>query len=670
MNIKLLKLGWMTTSGSGLLGMIQNVSTPNLDLIVRESIQNSMDAVLPTAKNVKVFFRYDSFDVESLSNEFEEIGDKFKSLKFDNGYKFLSITDTNTIGLNGNLNGIFMPNESNQNLGKLVFQIMKAQSTEGAGGSWGIGKTVYYRLGIGLNIYYSRTKVGDKYQNRLVAALVEDEKRQDGLLSMYGNKNLGAAFFGEIKEDGYNDLCAITDDTYIEKFLNIFGLKPFTGNQTGTTIIIPFIDEKKVLSNASIEGENDVWWGQDIEEYLKLSILRWYYPRMANKYPFGAKLIAYVNDEPVSANNETPIFTRLKALYDAAWSKDKPDWINKEAIIRNRELKDKVIGWFLWCKIPKKDMINNNLPLPYNYVLSSNSSSEFAPIIAYCRKPGMITTYKTEWSIHDSNDFIIGMFVLNSNNEIKIPCQINLDEYIRKGEKSDHMLWYDHAVNNEGKMIRIVELINNSIRSILEKNYGKQSVVSGQGQLNTILAHKYGRKFLPDENYGNGNSNKGRGGNRGGGGVLHKDSIAEVEFISKTFSSKCVNLNYSVSLKKKVSSIKIYSVINTTSSKDCTAEKWEQNGPSFPLSINAFAIRCTSINGKKVEESPVFKTNGIVKFKFFDVSTLVSNHGKVYGLEFNSNDECNDLINFDLRIAFSSMDKLIQSNFKFEFKEE
>ena len=72
MNIKLLKLGWMTTSGSSLLRMMQNASTPVLDLIVRESIQNSLDAAKPTLninnEKIHVNFNYDTFDSYKLAN--------------------------------------------------------------------------------------------------------------------------------------------------------------------------------------------------------------------------------------------------------------------------------------------------------------------------------------------------------------------------------------------------------------------------------------------------------------------------------------------------------------------------------------------------------------------------------------------------------------------------
>ena len=54
MKIEIAEPGRMTQSGSSLLRLIQNNKTPVLDLLVRESIQNSLDAHKADAKSVTV----------------------------------------------------------------------------------------------------------------------------------------------------------------------------------------------------------------------------------------------------------------------------------------------------------------------------------------------------------------------------------------------------------------------------------------------------------------------------------------------------------------------------------------------------------------------------------------------------------------------------------------
>ena len=54
MKIEIAEPGRMTQTGSSLLKLIQNNNMPVLDLLVRESIQNSLDARMPNSKYVEM----------------------------------------------------------------------------------------------------------------------------------------------------------------------------------------------------------------------------------------------------------------------------------------------------------------------------------------------------------------------------------------------------------------------------------------------------------------------------------------------------------------------------------------------------------------------------------------------------------------------------------------
>ena len=54
MRIEIAEHGRMTESGSSLLRLIQNQDIPLLDLLVRESVQNSLDAASNTSTKVSV----------------------------------------------------------------------------------------------------------------------------------------------------------------------------------------------------------------------------------------------------------------------------------------------------------------------------------------------------------------------------------------------------------------------------------------------------------------------------------------------------------------------------------------------------------------------------------------------------------------------------------------
>lgn len=71
MKIEIAEPGRMTQTGSSLLKLIQNNDMPVLDLLVRESIQNSLDARKSDVKYVDVNYLTGAFDNHKLSAELE-----------------------------------------------------------------------------------------------------------------------------------------------------------------------------------------------------------------------------------------------------------------------------------------------------------------------------------------------------------------------------------------------------------------------------------------------------------------------------------------------------------------------------------------------------------------------------------------------------------------------
>lgn len=674
MKIEILKQGKFTTSGSSVLKMMQNNNTPTLDLIVRESIQNSLDAALPNTKNVGVRFLCDEFEVDDLAKHFPDVEEEIKKISNSSKSKFLSIEDFNTIGLVGNLDGDFAPGEKNQNLGKLVFHIMKAQDQEGAGGSWGIGKTVYYRIGEGLVCYYSRIKLDNgKFQERLVASLVENETKKDGILSKY-DKNLGVAFFGEDLENDGN-IRAITDENYIHQFLSIFNLHPYEEDKTGTIVIIPFIDENKILNNSLIDGVEKSWWQDEIEEYLKVSILRWYFPRLSSKYKYGPRLIAIVNDVSVAPNNDTPIFGKLIDLYNLAVSGGESNWIKQENVIRKTYVKESSLGNFVYGKVSKDElgMIKKHLPSPYTYaqIDVDEEGQQNDPLICFCRKPGMIVNYEhsgtcTAGIKSDKNEYIIGLFVLNSSNYITFPETINLDEYIRQSEKSDHTTWSDHPIGKHAGKIQIVSHINRNIGNILSKSYGEEKVVSGDASISMNLATKFGKLLMPDHGFGNSGSakkipNKGK---RGGGGVIIVKDKNVIDFISQTFVDGSLCLDYDFRILSKISSITLINKIDTIQGL-IHPNEWENRGLLYPCDIEKIALKSEKYSDEKVM---VLESNNEDNYYHHNkINFLFTDSGKCYGIKLCFEKFVRD--NFKFRLLLNTNDKLIRTNIEIHMEE-
>lgn len=73
MKIEIAEHSRMSESGSSLLRLIQNQDIPLLDLIVRESIQNSLDATNGKNKCVDVDITVGEFRSTELNRHFERI---------------------------------------------------------------------------------------------------------------------------------------------------------------------------------------------------------------------------------------------------------------------------------------------------------------------------------------------------------------------------------------------------------------------------------------------------------------------------------------------------------------------------------------------------------------------------------------------------------------------
>ena len=147
----------MTYTGTALLRAIQNDEIPHIDLLVREAVQNSLDAVDKKdtkKKSIVVNLGSKKFKAEAVANYFTGIDGELKKRYKKQEADLLYVEDMNTKGLTGPLDSRNIPINDRGNIFKLIYGIDMPQTEEGSGGSWGLGKTVYYRLGLGLVIYY------------------------------------------------------------------------------------------------------------------------------------------------------------------------------------------------------------------------------------------------------------------------------------------------------------------------------------------------------------------------------------------------------------------------------------------------------------------------------------------------------------------------------------
>lgn len=478
-----LSLGPMQESGSALLRALQNDSMIPLDLLVREAVQNSLDAALkPAGSEVSVDVTIRPHGTKAVGELFESGIDKEVLFRlFPEGGRMLEIRDKGTEGLTGPMRlEDVCPGQSRGNLLKLVYEVGRTRSDETSGGSWGLGKTCYYRVGVGLVLYYSRILSNDRFEERLVACLVENESDENRLQR---HSATGIAWWGGEKG------APLTDSARIATLLRSIGVQPYAGEDTGTAIIIPFLRPNLIPQQeetSSDEPEDSArreplpWWFKDYASYIRVALQRWFCARIDNpRFRGGPALAVSVNGQRLQTERMQPVFQVLQALYnrlDPASPRGSEDYLDKcgvgvadllnKSIVLNRVFRAGTsAGRFTAVRMTPEQLkmvAPENMPDPYSCIFGPQEHAQRdRPLVAFMRGPGMII----RWD--NSNDpkgwggsvvlparevYLVGLFVPEKARELKEevreklrnPYQ-TLEAYLRSCERADHHQWVDHA---------------------------------------------------------------------------------------------------------------------------------------------------------------------------------------------------------------------------------
>jgi len=414
--------------------------------------------------------------------------------------RMLEIRDTDTTGLTGKIGGL--AEGQNQNLVKLVFEILRTHDQHEhaeTGGSWGLGKTVYYQMGVGLVIYYSRIRTNDgNHEERIVCCMVENETLppEDRIIH---EVDTGIAWWGgTVKIDDRIWPSAVTDPKLIGTVLHDLGANRFAENETGTAVLIPFL-RNDLLPGASLvdeEGNNvplpDRWYGND-EGYVQNALYKWYAARIDNVlYPHGAELKAFVNGVDIGGN--MPRFYQIvRQLYNMAnritHDNDPLRDIGNndkfvEAVSLYKTFRDEpVAGWVAAVRLTPKELgmhYPDNERSPFEKLFNKGGQEPSGTLFGYLRTPGMIVRWNDQpWIGRISPDpegrFVIALFVPNSEQSFRedvvqridryVSVQ-NLEQYLRSVEKADHSHWVDHRAGLE-----IVSRIQASCKKLIKKKF-------------------------------------------------------------------------------------------------------------------------------------------------------------------------------------------------------
>lgn len=681
MKIELAEFSKMSQPGSALLKSLQNNHLPILDLLAREAIQNSLDAALKIDNSESIIVDIGTRDIKvpSLAKHFEGI-ENILIERFNNkNPKSLYVSDTNTSGLTGNLD-YRLGKESAGSIFKLIYGINLPQTQEGAGGSWGVGKTIFFRLGIGLVIYYTRILIGeDLYEERLAATLVEDEESPDTLLPKSHGWNRGIAWWGQNLEVGKDYTIPITNTTEIYDILHALNIEPFKNDETGTKVIIPFIDEK--LSQVS-EENHQFWWEDSIESYLKIAVQRWYAPRLDNpNYIYGKWLDFRINGKRLTFQDMERTFQEIQYLYNKASKplpKEEKEQLEKTNLyIREIDLRGIVkpstnnipnIGILAFKKYTRKELgmtrPNNSLS-PFEYINRENiSDSMNSPIVTYVRKPGMLINYElsSEWCNNievNRDEYLLAIFVPNSYSQLTTEEVTSLEEYLRRSEEADHASWCNIPV--DGKNTRLVSSIKNVVRKGLAEIF-QQKEKKSQSYGSTMLSRKFGKVLLPPRGYGKGSN--GPGPQPPKPPVDNPINPRKDHFSIKGQSydtSGNLTIDFTLKMTQKVTQINIELII-LSETGIIKSNNWEntQNGIG-----TAFPIKIEEINIHKINNSIINENdkNLINSYYTLEPSEVFAVNSQVIIKNLN-----NDMT-IDGSIKICNTDPLVQFSLTYKFEE-
>ncbi len=661
-------MNYGSSYGSGALKALQNDNIPEIELLVREAIQNSSDASLKQPdKSFEVNFNYGKFKPSSLNSIFEDIDNVLNVRYCNESADYLEVRDSKTAGLTGKVRKREIDSDDHGNYFKLVFDTGKEQSNNDggkAGGSWGYGKSVYFRVGMGLVIFYSHIKEDDRYESRLIAALVERENGENSILKHVRDDAFGRAWWGEWEDkESKNELLPITDEEKIQSILDIFGIEKFDEEETGTSIIIPYINKEKLMSGIFPEhcGINDdiiamCGFKNDIIEYTKLAVEKWYAPKLFNKnlsiYSEQKWLAVRVNDEPILYQNMRPIFQLVQELYTSALSANKHGkqvYMSKQfSGIKSVEIpSNKIVGkntGFVSTVIINRELLGGTASIipPRAYLRLFDCYTDNDPIVMYARAAGMVLDYKTDgkWAKgisrpENDDEYLFSFYVPNCDNKLKEEASlgtyagIELGEYLRKCEKSDHMDWNDEST------LTVVTNIAKQVVSKINNCYKKAdfSDVSGAA---SRLSGRLGKRLLPTLNYG---KRKPSGGTSGEGGSGSKSSNLDVVFSACEFDGNTVSMNYELTFKntRKDAFLSIY-IESEVGLMD--AKVWEKEiGTAFPLTLS-YVSECKvyAENSKqtRIFEAACSNENKIIRNDFSSIEAIYTEKGNIIGIKVNN----------------------------------
>ena len=650
---------------------LQYGEAPLIDVTVREVVQNSLDAIREGEDTLLMEFNTGTFESEKLAHHLYGITETLYQKYGNSSQKYIEFRDKNTYGLDGVLE-TKNPREYGR-LMKLVYSMGEKQKEAGKGGSWGYGKAVFFNLGIGLVIYYSKTTTeSGQAQERLACVLVEDTDYEDRMFCP--DAYLGLSFWGEESTISPGESIPVTDSVFICKILEVFGVEPYKEDETGTSIIIPYIDPNDLHRKAIIEQYEEISKCpriiSDFNEYLKISVQRWYFPVLDNDDFNGTRLRLKINGNPVYKHDLLYTFKQLQRLYNSLGSTHSEEFeteevrLNATGDIRFIPGSGKGVGSYGWFKTTDYDLqIPGGADLYSILGIRKEPNDSNPPIVFYCRKTGMVIEYavKGAWvsgiQKQVTGNYVVVGFRISPTASIEQndgKFLLYVDEYVRRGEKSSHSEWLDSNLQDIDPSFpsvspKIVDKLRRNVSSSVAKRFTVDETKKS-GRKNA-LGLFLGSRVLSPIGFGSNSSGTkvpGNGNSRGDKPTMFTgktgiESNVALKEETLAYDGKNIYFELDVMLGEEAdcSCLELKPKIENIDS----VESWENEcGIRFPGSLISFEI--ISIGAKVLSRTAVIDNNSnqlVVGSITFEI-LLTQKYKTLYGLKMTKKSRFEEIV--------------------------
>ena len=212
--------------------------------IVRESIQNSLDARLPSGNNVLVRFSLKSGPLSKFTDYYSELVPHVRSCGFPFNpetkpeFRYLAIEDFGTIGLDGPITRTGLKSKGRSNYYDFWWREGISLKEGRDAGRWGLGKTVFFICSELRSFWGYTIRHNDERELLLGKALLKSHQLEDDHYDYYAYFSVGENH-------------PIESGDFIQVFKSRFGIT--RKNEPGLSIIIPYPVED-ISTNALIRA--------------------------------------------------------------------------------------------------------------------------------------------------------------------------------------------------------------------------------------------------------------------------------------------------------------------------------------------------------------------------------------------------------------------------------